>query len=627
MMKSLQRLRGNNNGPSPVSVTAPVFDFPDDPYDVRFSTTKRASSVGHIQRMNGLHNLSYENTIRAPVRLPPSQPSQVSSSRLSSSFQMPPKSPGRSLNHQVKPPLSSPGNRSVSQKASNFRQRRLSLSRSRAVNTDSDSHRYNQSSVDSTYVDENDALNTSIVSRERVNTFKDQSRNLPVSQTTTKMSSNLSTYISGNTESIEVEDMSHHSGVTIDTVSSLNTMYTEKSGLASPRRSKKSSLRKKLNTSTDSEDQLHPPMFVQSRVKKLKGSVTANDTADMVNARENVPKQHNFDVIDAKVNKDYGDIPTISSMAKRGDRSAIRAKSLGGGFSDDRSVSSLRIRRLRNLRMSRTNTHEESDNIEKRDEQKKTSAPRDDSDIPMDTDCKSETSDTPENESNYVEEILESETVVSVGIKEILVVNTSTSDNTQSNVKESVDIATPALEEEKQEESKADDSDDIIDTDLNETMLRKEEDEEEDDQSIRSGQTLGTLRTCFTCKPSSPEEMDKMISEKTGRISKLHHVLTCTHPLPVDADDDSYVPCPVMKHCHAMGVLIRHVQTCTNAEFDTYCEVPGCSSYKKVWNHYRRCISRTFTQENPKECKICHSIWSKYSNNNINITAIEESKV
>ena len=130
--------------------------------------------------------------------------------------------------------------------------------------------------------------------------------------------------------------------------------------------------------------------------------------------------------------------------------------------------------------------------------------------------------------------------------------------------------------------------------------------------------------------PTSREEMKRTIDRKKNRVFLLHHALTCTHPHPTSVEEvegKTYTPCPEVKHCHALSVLVRHVQTCSfsvsdpasssnlngNGNNPVMCDVPGCASYKKVWNHYRRCVLRTFTKPNNQRCKICGDVWRKYA--------------
>jgi len=136
-------------------------------------------------------------------------------------------------------------------------------------------------------------------------------------------------------------------------------------------------------------------------------------------------------------------------------------------------------------------------------------------------------------------------------------------------------------------------------------------------RSSRSFYSLQSLRTCYTCEPvpASKEERKKSLNRKKKRLQRIHHALTCTHPHPTRLDDPNYTPCPEVKHCHALSVLVAHVQTCTFTENGNgaVCEVPGCHEYKKLWNHYRRCVLRTFTKPDNKKCKICSDVWRKYT--------------
>lgn len=155
-----------------------------------------------------------------------------------------------------------------------------------------------------------------------------------------------------------------------------------------------------------------------------------------------------------------------------------------------------------------------------------------------------------------------------------------------------------------------------LDSDLHAVMEKRELEDDKSVQTTKSYMTFATMKTCFTTKPSSPEEYEAAMKRKKHRMYLFHHALNCTHPHPVNADDDLYVPCPEVKHCHALSVLVRHVQTCT-ASGDSngeVCEIPRCNAYKKVWNHYRRCAVRTFTSEK-NDCRFCSEFWHKYDAN------------
>jgi hypothetical protein len=144
-----------------------------------------------------------------------------------------------------------------------------------------------------------------------------------------------------------------------------------------------------------------------------------------------------------------------------------------------------------------------------------------------------------------------------------------------------------------------------LDYDLYNVMEQRELDDEKSVQTSKSFMTMATMKTCFTTKPTSPEELEIAMKRKKHRMYLFHHALSCTHPHPDNADDESYVPCPEVKHCHAVSVLVRHAQKC-----DSNCEVPRCSSYKRAWNHYRRCAVRTFISEK-KDCRFCSDFWHK----------------
>lgn len=131
-------------------------------------------------------------------------------------------------------------------------------------------------------------------------------------------------------------------------------------------------------------------------------------------------------------------------------------------------------------------------------------------------------------------------------------------------------------------------------------------------KSARSAQTYATLRTCMSVEPSSPEEMEHMLKSKQKKLFNIHHALTCTYPKATDPDDESYIPCPEVHYCQALCALVKHVQTCTCVNGNgNECIIPGCTEYKKMWYHYRRCILRTFTGNYPKKCRLCCNLWSR----------------
>ena len=115
----------------------------------------------------------------------------------------------------------------------------------------------------------------------------------------------------------------------------------------------------------------------------------------------------------------------------------------------------------------------------------------------------------------------------------------------------------------------------------------------------------------MTIEPSSAEEMERILKRKQRKIYLLHHALTCTYPHATDPDDESYIPCPEVRYCQALSTLVRHVQTCTFVDGGNgqACEIPGCREYKKMWNHYRRCVLRTFTAADSKRCRLCIDLW------------------
>ena len=133
-------------------------------------------------------------------------------------------------------------------------------------------------------------------------------------------------------------------------------------------------------------------------------------------------------------------------------------------------------------------------------------------------------------------------------------------------------------------------------------------------QSVRSVQTYATLRSCMTIEPSSREEMKRMLKSKQRKIYLIDHALTCTYPHATDPDDETYVPCPEVRYCQALGTLVKHVQTCTSVSNGNgqSCSIPGCGEFKKMWMHYRRCLLRKFTgREDTKKCRLCGDLWKK----------------
>jgi len=135
-------------------------------------------------------------------------------------------------------------------------------------------------------------------------------------------------------------------------------------------------------------------------------------------------------------------------------------------------------------------------------------------------------------------------------------------------------------------------------------------------KSCKSKQSFATLKTCMTVQASSSEEMQRILKSKQRKIYLLQHALLCTHPHNTDPDDDKYIPCPVVEHCQALCTLINHVQTCTvmmttgtGTDHANVCEIPGCRAYKKIWNHYRRCVLRRFTGAENRKCRLCSDLW------------------
>jgi hypothetical protein len=134
----------------------------------------------------------------------------------------------------------------------------------------------------------------------------------------------------------------------------------------------------------------------------------------------------------------------------------------------------------------------------------------------------------------------------------------------------------------------------------------------------KSTTSYRTCRTCLSTKPSNPKDLERALRLKKRQIHLFHHALTCSHPpslvpqydsnghVSSFAVEENYKPCPQVRNCYALSILVKHVQTCTVLN----CPVPKCRAYKKVWNHYRRCIGRTFTMdETKKKCRLCCDLW------------------
>ena len=78
-----------------------------------------------------------------------------------------------------------------------------------------------------------------------------------------------------------------------------------------------------------------------------------------------------------------------------------------------------------------------------------------------------------------------------------------------------------------------------------------------------------------------------------------------------------------------MSTLIKYVQTCSFKEgtrgvdgAPRMCEVPFCAGYKNVWNHFKRCILRTFTGKQKQKCIIYGEIWDENTRVNICLSSL-----
>jgi len=145
----------------------------------------------------------------------------------------------------------------------------------------------------------------------------------------------------------------------------------------------------------------------------------------------------------------------------------------------------------------------------------------------------------------------------------------------------------------------------------------------EDDRSIKSSVTTCTYLSCASenAKVSSGNSTNLQHSRsnrlRRRKIALIYHVLTCTHPPPQVKPSstngvftsEEYIPCPKLKCCYALTVLIRHAQTCTFVSKDgvEQCDIPSCADYKKAWLHFRRCALARSTGKR-KFCLLCSDV-------------------
>jgi TAZ zinc finger. len=635
------------NGPSPTSVMGYTFDFDEDkaedePFDCSVSTRKRASSVGNLERMNGpmvpsspsrlsVHLSSSLNTRqvarRSPFRHRPPVPN------------MPPMSPRQSGTYHARtsaPAPLSPGEKSVSKMASNFRQRRLLLSNRRHWNDDRRGRSVDtklgqkkRGINDRSSIDEGlDLSMGASLDRMEMPQFRTRDSDFPI------QAARINIVPSDEDMQSTKDNASHYcdfqeecdDAITIDTVSSLNTMQTEdafhKSNYHASNLtavvasgSPKWKYGKRMETPLALQsppDDVHPPMYVRSKVRISSVTQDFNEkqdddidremaspttdsrimssstlSADRSNQSKKSPRAmlEDTDIVSNKARRRLlydNDIPAVfPQSAKHPTPSPLRQKAPPEEPSHvgERSATYLRRERLQKLRMARHNSKASVGSaLSYTSKQSKKNA-----------------------------------------------TGTTIGDKGDSNLKHPKDgteiiiFKKPPTPPKELDRSRADPDDYDTDIDTNLYEYAKEREEEDDDRSVKTGRSLQsfhTLKTCFTVKPANKQELQKAIAVKQGRINLIHHALTCTHPYPVNANDDNYMPCPEVKHCHALGVLVRHVQTCTfnDPTGVSLCEVPGCALYKKVWNHYRRCVLRTVTTKTErKTCRICGDVWRKYA--------------
>ena len=674
-------------GPSPTSVMTKSFGFDDEPYDCSLSTKKRASSVGNLKRINGTIP---QQTLRTSL-LPSGPPQKSPVNQKPAFFKIPPRSP-------LKPP-SSPGDKSVSTKASNFRQRRLRLARQSTWKDEVKKEKSAHSTISkqdgivkrlSTNCKENfingtESKEFSISDYLEIEGFtcsfdprgkeQNQRGEFPL------QAARVNADIHGDEENINNDNSSgggsvindeYDDAMTIDTVSSLNTMHTGDAfstggwsapGIKSPvNRSPKrivKAVRKRhteigdIETALLTMNNVHPPMFVQSRIRKLKNGVIASvaeserniDYAKVIHSSSRSGEALQIQSQDG----DENEIPSTTLSAGKYDRSSPSSQMFAESATqcDERSVASLRKNRLQKMRITRNKAKAEfsmvsctSDAIDEESAETKSeqhqplpNVPREIKEVviikkpptgPKDVKLSSKLSKpSPFDESKGREGGRRDDAIncefhklgdkrLSGEIQEVIIIKKPQPDPNDVNKP----LKSPKISPFDENNGQVDDhDDDAIDCELHELGDKREDEGDTSVVTTKSVRTMNTLKTCFSERPTTKKEMERMIKSKQNRLSLIHHALTCTHPYPEDADDETYVPCPEVKHCHALSVLVRHVQTCTHSDVmnGVGCEVPACAAYKKLWNHYRRCVLRTFTKPDKKSCKICGDMFRKYA--------------
>jgi hypothetical protein len=159
----------------------------------------------------------------------------------------------------------------------------------------------------------------------------------------------------------------------------------------------------------------------------------------------------------------------------------------------------------------------------------------------------------------------------------------------------------------------------------------------DDDRSIKSSISNYTTRTDrsgggLLVHTNGHLEQAKLQRLRRRKMALMNHVLTCTHPPPsAAANPDEYVPCPKLKCCYALTILIRHAQTCNFVSKDgiEQCDVPSCADFKKAWLHFRRCAAARSDPSNKKQtCLLCSdlSISIDANKNNSSFLVIDNGK-
>lgn len=628
IQKSMKPLK---SGPSPTSVTSTKsFQYDnEEPFDCgpssqRDQISKRNAPAPQCPAPNAFK----QHSSQTRTKVPPLSPRSYSCAR-SNYTDRPPKSPTENN-----------GSRITTQKASTFRQRRMQIARQRKWTEDQiEKIQYHSLERSSTYLVEEEVYGDP----EEVN-------------------------VSSSHEIDEdSDDDSAIECMTIDTVSSLNTNWTNRSddafsarswlppklsngnGMSMQKRSKDSFPLRQMSAS----DSIHPPLYVSSKkyrkqVVSTSNSKTPMNTEPNLSLEEDGEEGHfdpevtmqinnigrdrmghqdstnddsaNLDDEPSMMDENKNDISIISSYSIHGEKPSSQTfheKAMDGHLfveenENDIPMVSPSSSIHRERPSPQTFLEKKNDEPLSLDEEKEPSnlrkkrlsrmfAPKRSSDVV-------EQEPNNERQSNVADIIVSensSEILSPKSLAEISVDRPGSQPFDESAIINLHDTLNKSSYLEKK-----------LDSDLHNVMEQRELDDDKSIQTSKSFMTMGTLKTCFTTKPTSPEELEIAMKRKKHRMYLFHHALNCTHPHPENDDDESYVPCPVVKHCHALSILVRHVQTCTLSGDSNGggCEVPRCNAYKKVWNHYRRCAVRTFTREK-KDCRFCSEFWHKREQN------------